>query len=336
MTTHIPADHPGFRYYGRWHPGPTAVTITNGAECEFAYTGDRCVLCFDTTAPGMVYPRIACWIDGEGPVRLPLEASGEVVITPRYHVRPAGEPPYPDVCSNRHHVRVLTNIESGYPVRNENWTTRRDAVRFAGARLAAGAALRPVPGNPRRIEFLGDSLTAGLGILYTAAGRRMADAAPELNWPELTTRLLGRRALVNGHGGQGITSPSTDGAPVAGAAFPYVYQGVPWQPAIPPETVVIYQGTNDAAVTPDQYAAYLRIIRAAYPAARLVAIAPNRTPHAPAIRAAVAAVADPRVAFLDYSAAFPEEDTNDGIHFNPGGAIHMGLRLADDLAKFGA
>ena len=98
---------------------------------------------------------------------------------------------------------------------------------------------------------------------------------------------------------------------------------------------MVYHGTNDAAFTARQYGAYLQTIRRAYQAALIFAVVPNRKiEHLAPIQAAVEALADARVVFLDYSTAFQDDDTNDYIHFNPGGAVHMGMKLAGDIQQY--
>jgi lysophospholipase L1-like esterase len=101
-----------------------------------------------------------------------------------------------------------------------------------------------------------------------------------------------------------------------------------------PSVVVVYQGTNDPAFTAQQYRDYLALIRSAYPAARIAAIAPYQRPaHVLPIRAAVEALTDPLICFLDYSSAFDAADTGDGSHFNLGGASRMSHRLAGDIRE---
>jgi len=329
----VTANNPGFHYYGRWHLGLAATTITNGAECEFAYTGNACALSFDTSAPGMVFPIIAYWIDGAGPFRAPLDASGVVRLAPTYNAKPGATQPCPEVCCDCHLVRFMANVESGYPMRNNNWTTRRDAVKFLGAQLGRGESLPPSPSNPDTIEFLGDSITASLRLLFTASTPDgPVSSAPEANWTEHASRLLGLRAVVNGHGGQGINCGSTDGAPPANLAFPHIFEGAGWSPSQHPKVVVVYHGSNDGAFTPEQYQSYLATLRAAYPDAQLFAVVPHRANrHAPAIQAAVRAMADRGTNFLDYSDAISLPDLSDGLHLNPGGAVRLGLRLANDI-----
>ena len=333
-TAFIPAHDVRIRYLGRWQTGSTAVTITNGAECAFICTGGTCGLQFDTTAPGMVLPLLAVWIDGIGPFRFSLNLSGFIPILPPVLRSTESTRLQPGVPPERHHIRFMTNINSGYPTATRNWVTQRDGVRFQGLHIARGASLLPLPPLPGSIEFLGDSITAGLRVLYTAASNddSPAAAAPELNWTESASRALGLRALVNGHGGQGITASATDGTPPALEAFPFVFNGTPWSPRPAPDLVVVYQGTNDSAFSTAQYQAYLSAIRAAYSNAWIVAIVPYLRPaHAVPIRSAVDTLADPRIRFLDYSAAFRDTDTSDGLHFNPAGALAMGQRLVDDI-----
>ena len=109
-------------------------------------------------------------------------------------------------------------------------------------------------------------------------------------------------------------------------------------PQVQPELVVIYQATNDpvaALVFQDSYLPFLRLVREGYPAVRMVAVCPhNQGRYADAIKNAVALCHDSRIHFLDYTAGvIAPEDTSDGCHLNPGGAVRLGVRLAADLRR---
>jgi lysophospholipase L1-like esterase len=251
-------------------------------------------------------------------------------------VQPGGLPAQTIGKAKGHRIRFMANINSGYPVPNHNWTTLRDGVKFRGVELGSRASLLPLAYETRQIEFLGDSITASLRLLYaTHKVDTPVTSSPETNWTEQTARALGLRAIVNGHGGQGITGGSTDGTPPAQQAFGSVCAGVKWQPETKPEVVVVYQGTNDGAFTAGAYQEYLAVIRRAYPRACIFAVVPfAKANHAPAIRTAVTGLGDPQIFFLDYSLAFnAATDMSDGLHFNPTGAAKMGARLAGDIRK---
>ena len=332
--TFIAANNAGFNYTGRWGGNGSAMeTMSNGADCRFSYTGQTCGLSFNVA--GVVkYPIIAYWIDGTGPARALLDSTGAVTITPAYNTAPSGTPPFATVRSNVHDVRFMANIESEYPTLYDNYTNHRDNLKFTGVALNAGGALLTAVPCQDTIEFLGDSITGSLGLLYTASsGYSSAVAAPEIGWPEKVSQFLGLRAAVNGHGGQGITTAGTDGTPIANSAFGFVYAGTAWNPAYKPRVVIVYQGTNDGSITTNQYQTYLSTIRTAYPAAWIFAVVPYQKPaHITPIQAAVTNLADGKIVYRDYSAAFTvNTDTSDGTHFNPGGAVRMAAKLAGDI-----
>ena len=121
-----------------------------------------------------------------------------------------------------------------------------------------------------------------------------------------------------------------------GAAFPFVCKDVPCVPQAEPKAVVIYHGTNDGIAADAFQAGYftlLQTIRRAYPSARLFGVCPhNKGNYAPAIQGAVQTMADADILFLDYSSGvISPNETCDGCHLNPGGAIRLATRLAKDL-----
>jgi lysophospholipase L1-like esterase len=319
----LDASNSGFIYYGRWKSGTTAITINNGSEVNFTYTGNACAVVFDVSSvTSSNFPTIAYWVDNVGPTRQLLDATGYFTITPAQN----GD------TSGRHTVRLQANIESGYPSSVDNWGSQTDAVKFNGLALASGGSLLSLVANPNTIEFLGDSITASLRVLYTGGGDTTAVNAPEIGWPEYVSQRLGLHPIVNGHGGQSLTQAGTDGTPAATTAFPYIYSGVSWSPTNPPIAVVIYQGTNGTAPTQAQYTALLSAIRSAYPFALIFAINPYNISQFSVISAAVAA-GDSKMFALDYGSAFQSSDlVSDGLHFNESGVNAMAAKLSHDIA----
>lgn len=321
----VAPNDPGYRYCGRWGVAATAATtISNGAAVDFFLTGETCNLHFDVstvvTAGVGNYPMLALWVDGVGPTRVRVPAGG---VLPVAFARAAGA----------HSVRFTANVDSCYTEAGpNNWAAQTQALKFTGADLGGGALI-PVALSKPTIEFVGDSITAGLRVLYSGTDGNAADAV-ESSWAYQVARLLGLDPVVNGHGGQGITTTSTDGTPPVAAAYGFSYAGQPYAPAARPAVVFAYQGTNDAGgFTAGQYQDFLTALRAANPAALIFAAVPYNVTDGrkSAILAAVAAQADPRIFPLDYSAIIAAADTADGIHPHAGGAAKMAARIAGDL-----
>jgi lysophospholipase L1-like esterase len=336
LATAIAGNDSKLAYYGRWGTSSTTrQTISNGSALELAYTGTYAHLRFNVTGVS-VYPVVSYWLDGVGPTRTTLTASGLVVPVPTYIAQPTGTPAYASIRQSRHTLRILANVADGYPGGNDNWGSLTHALKLHSVVLENGEALLDIPTNPNQIEFLGDSLTASLRLLYTSANLDgPAYAAPELNFPEIVGRILGLKPYLFAHGGQGITAVATDSTPVANTSFGYVYSGAAWNPAIKPAVVVIYHGTNDSSgFTQAQYQTYLSTIRAAYPSAYIFAANPHARDVGTSISAAVTALADSRVFYLNYYGTVltsGSDYSDSGGHLNPGGAAKLAAKLATDI-----
>lgn len=335
-VTHNAAD-PGFTYYGRWHAGTTAISINSGSTVEFAYVGRECTLVFDVSGFTQ-FPAVFVQVDGGNISKTTLSRDvGTVPVMPAYRAMPTRQPPFPVVSSRYHVVRFWIATHSLYlmPETGKQWTTLVGGCKFRGAALGDGKLI-PLPRSPNQIEFLGDSITQGLRLLYTGTDNDIGQQMPYANWPQLVADMLGMKPVVTGFGGHGLTSRGTCGVPPTNESFPYVYDNVRWKPAVEPLVVVIYHGTNDgvpATEFEDHYRTYLATIRKAYPKAVIFAACPhNRTDYAPAIRNAVGKMRDQRILFLDYSSGvISADETCDGCHLNPGGAVALAIKLAGDI-----
>lgn len=340
ITPTHPATHPCFNYYGRWHIDEMAITINSGSQVEFLYRGNDCALVFDVE--GMAYyPAVFVQVDNGPMVKTTLSTDVHTIpVTPSYNAVPGDQPPSAEVSSRYHLVRMWVAANSLYltELTGKGWTTLVGGCRFAGIALPDGELL-PLHYHRRQIEFIGDSITQGLRLLYTGVDIDTGLQLPYANWPQYVADLLGMKPVVTGFGGHGLTSTGTCGVPPAAQSFPYVYAGAQWSPPVEPEMVVIYHGTNDAVPAEDfeqKYAAYLAMVRAAYPSALIFAVCPhNVTRYAGAIENAVHAQRDAKIKFLDYSTGvIAVQETCDGCHLNPGGAVALGSRLAKDIGKY--
>ncbi|MFA7159383.1 MAG: GDSL-type esterase/lipase family protein [Kiritimatiellia bacterium] len=331
------ADNEGFNYYGRWHAAKSAVTLCSGAILEFAYCGNHCVLLFDVSGFSQ-YPAVFVQADNGPILKTTLAADTYAVpVIPPHNVPPAGKPPFKEVFSNCHMVRVWVAAHSLYKTSasGKQWAGLDGSCRFKGVELRGGGLVK-LPYIRNQIEFLGDSITQGRRILYTGVGDDTGQQVPYANWPQLAADLLGMKPVVTGFGGQGLASHGTCGALPAIDAFPWICGGIRWSPAVKPGIVVIYQGTNDsvpAGVFEGLYKKYLGTIRAGYPEALIFAACPhNKTGYAAAIDKAVGAAGDRKIFFLDYSSGVIAPDkTCDGCHLNPGGAVALAARFASDI-----
>jgi lysophospholipase L1-like esterase len=316
------ANNASLVYYGRWAVESTSQmwTVTNGSICEFVMTGASAITLYFDATNCVEYPGIAYNVDDTGWNRATLTSGGSVAIT-----LPGS--PYNAVSYTTHRVRFAANINSEYPGSYNDWSSQRDALRFLGIAAPSGSLLS-LPMSPNQIEFLGDSITAGLRMLYTGTDG-VAAAAPEIGWGFYTASLLGLEPILNGHGGQGITAAGTDGTPAANSAFPYVFSGAAWSPSIKPAIVVMAQGTNDGGATQAEYQTFFSTIRSAYPSAYVFAIATPTNGNATAMSAAVTAQGDARMFYLNYTAL--SIATSDGTHPTIGGANTLGAQLASDI-----
>jgi lysophospholipase L1-like esterase len=328
-VTHT-ADNARFDYAGAWiADGTNRKTVCNGSSVNFGFSGDTCDVIFDVSAASIKYPSIAYQVDDAAWVRAVLTPSTHFTITPP---RLSSSSP----AANYHTVRMVMSIDPGNSPANNNYTTLRDAAVFQGVALPVGKNLTKIAQNANRIEFAGDSLTAGIRVFYTSSDS-VSSAAPELNFPEITARMLGCVPVVMGHGGQGITTTATDGFPAATAGWRKAASGVDYSPAVEPVAVVLYYATNDTSgFTQAQYQALLTAVRASCPNALIFAVVPyNQSARASTISAAVTAMADSNIIYLNYTSVIVSADTTDGTHHNAGGAVKIATDLASDiLAEF--
>ena len=156
---------------------------------------------------------------------------------------------------------------------------------FLGFELDPGARLLPPPPAPaRRIEFVGDSVTAGFGIL----GRdETCPFSPDtedfsLSFAALTAAALGAEPVAVAWSGRGVCRNYAD---EPGEHMPVLYERT--LPARPesrwdfarwvPDVVVVNLGTNDFSLGfspgsrfPEAYAGLVRRIHGAYTRAHIV------------------------------------------------------------------
>jgi lysophospholipase L1-like esterase len=319
--TVVAANHPDIRYLGRWgRLGDAMVTVSSGSRVVLRFTGRHIAATFDqstVTHPPQLYTRI----DGGAAVLSTVDRSGLELAA---HPLPRGR------------VHTLEIVVKDVDERANRWTPPLlSGLLLTGFRLDPGARTLPppAPGN-RRIEFLGDSITQGVRAIGPEIGVTGSDSTKDYAW--LTGRALHADFRQVGFGAQGIVQSGGGQVPPAARSLALNFAGSPVDPAYVPQAVVVNQGSNDAlgevepAVFQAEYLAYLRQIRATWPAAWIFAMGPLGGYFAQEI--AAAAATDDRVVHVDTAGWLSATDFTDGLHPTYAGHLRVAHRLAPIIA----
>lgn len=322
----IPAADPRMRWTGRIGPGPlhdARLLAWSGSELRARFTGRELALEFSSTHWGTSHFTVE--IDGRV---LPLAVPGNGWTVWRLR-----EP----LADGEHTLRLVKRTEASMA-----------EVAFHGLRLAEGGRLLdPPPARPLKLEFYGDSITAGAcngdvdadqyDDLYHHDGTRAYGA--------LTAARLGADYVGIAVSGIGVTATWNEllMPQLWDRYAPRLDAGVAPPDARAPDVVLVNLGQNDhgfpaskgqriAADFAPRYLAFVRGLRARYPQAKLVLLAGGMTAwkEEPAIpRALQQAVAtlrgegDARVwttTFQAFAYAHPRID------------VHA--QMADELTRF--
>jgi lysophospholipase L1-like esterase len=290
------------RYFGRWNTSTSSAYVSEwaGAYVLVGFTGRTVKL----RQRGAI--DLFASIDG-GPDVQYKNVSGTVNLTPT------------PLAAGTHRLRVSYRPVAG--------SYRGDAV-FQGVVLDAGARTVIPPTPSRIIEFVGDSITVGQ--------LSSKQALTAYGW------LVGER-LGAGHTqiavGGACLYPAADGC--IGMSQRFLKTGLAasspdWNfSRYQANAVVINLGTNDVghgvsgAQFQGAYVTLLRNVRAKYPNATIFALETFRKRYVAETQAAVAAVGDPRVRFVNTEGWITEAtDTVDNVHPNDTGHRKIADRLA--------
>jgi lysophospholipase L1-like esterase len=216
---------------------------------------------FETDGPGP--DALEVWVDGTGPSVITLTLG-----TATYNLASG-------LAAGPHDVEIIKRTEGQF-----------GTVQFLGF-------VQPVIPTPRpaehKIEFIGDSITAGYGIdMWMDPTCTVAtDEDAYLAYSTVTARMLRADYFVEAWSGRGMyenwdgsttnTLPTFYGRMLAGDASS-VWDFSLWTP----DVVVVNLGTNDAFATPGPdghfvaaYEAFLSRLRSAYPRAFLITVVPG-------------------------------------------------------------
>ncbi|HWD77239.1 MAG TPA: SGNH/GDSL hydrolase family protein [Kribbella sp.] len=280
---------------GQWglQPG-VAITVNSGSRISFWYAGERVQLLFDIEGL-TVAPHLWLTVDDGEPLLHVLD--GPVIEL--------SEP------EGQHRVTVVVKDVNEHVNR---WNPPFEcAVVFAGLVLDARSVLRLSgrPGGPR-LEFYGDSITQGVRALSEHPESEGADGTT--SYAYLTARAFGATSYQVGFGSQGISKPGNGEVPSGLESFGWNFAGSPADRVEAPDLVVVNLGVNDPTLDVEEYAEYVRRVRAAYPSTTIVSLTPFSGKHAETIQTAVKTLDDPNVVCVDSTGWITEDDCTDDVH----------------------
>lgn len=293
--TSIPANHPDVRYTGR-------VDHTDPAAPVLYWAGNEVAIAFQGTALSV---HLICKTCGEEQYLKVIVDEGipRTIAVSSDNENPTGYTIASGLPQGHHTARVI---------RNNDWDTVHGLV-VCGFTITSGpAAVDALPPRPsRRIEFYGDSITSGFGILDPGDLENMANADNHLAYGAVISRMLSADYTCISRSGIGIVRSCDPGS------MPEIYNLINpfnsshhWDfESWTPDVVVINLGQNDywLIAVPDRatmesaYRSFFASIRSRYPAALIVATlgcmdtAQASSPFPGYLSRAVAAMHDPKI-----------------------------------------
>ncbi|QRN94101.1 AbfB domain-containing protein [Archangium violaceum] len=303
-------------YVGRWDKSVANAykSYWSGAYFRVNFTGTSVRLRLAAAA------HLHFSIDGRPDVDLP-GATGTVNLTPT------------PLAAGVHTLRVAVHSEF-------------DVMQFQGLVLDAGATTQAPAARAHRIEFIGDSITAGCCALSEWALSDYAWRVGEILNADHTQIAYSGICLQNG-----VKCSSPNSLGMSQQYFKLQTVDYPSSPAwdfsrYQPDAVVINLGTNDHnfgvsdATFQATYTTFLQDLRARYPSAWLFAVRPFGGYKAASTVAAVntrISAGDTRLAYVDttgwVTVGTSDYSPNDNLHPSDSGHVKIANLLAPFIAK---
>ena len=326
----VPATDAAVSYVGRWgameRNGQTSMaTINSSSQIYFTFSGRHVIGLFDLD--GINYlEQICVRVDNGDWVLFTIDK-------PRIEFFPAGLVP------GRHQLEIAVKAVDG---NGDRWLPPiRSAIIFQGFELDSGeklAASQPSKDRPL-LEFIGDSITQGEGILHKDGGAVInSDGLATYAW--LTGETLGTTHAQIAFGGQGVMSSDSREIPPAALSFARNFSGSPADFSQMPDFIVINLGSNDQPYASNEfieaYVELLREIRKHCPRTQIFALRPFHGDryHGDDVAEVVKQTADPAILYIDSTGWLDESDFTDGAHPNLVGSRKAATRLAEVLKPY--
>jgi lysophospholipase L1-like esterase len=319
QAQHIASGDARIQLLGRWTERDGAqMAWWPAAAIRVRVSGGECRAILSTTGDDY----LAIWVDGKPLRKLKLGKSPQQVVITE------------GVDAGEHTIELIKATESFV-----------GAIRFAGLDVPGGTRLLPLPPVGRRIEFIGDSITAGYG---NEDPDRTHHFRPDTENASLTYAVFSAHKLKADWSCVAISGICL-GAVAQDDPMPKRYSRVdPWNEGdwdftrSIPDAVVINLGTNDANQKPFDEARYTQAwiaffsdIRRHYPKAHIFCTVAPMGENPVQVRcigeavAAANAAGDARV----HAVKLPSQDEKlDGIGADWHPTVKCHARLADVLA----
>jgi len=317
--TLIPADNPQINYYGRFD-------MSNPSSPVFNWSGAIIEASFPGPAIGMKMSHNNAWYDIE------IDGQIDTVIncgSGQKHIFSTG------LSTSMHTVRIILRSEDHY-----------SKATFGGLYLADGKTLGMAPEKPsRKIEFIGDSYTAGYGV--ESPGRscdqqslhRFTNANKA--FPMLITRAFHAQSIILGCSGKGVVRNYGDPNKRSDKPYSYYYETLLGDASDQkwdfsrwiPDLVVICLGTNDFSTQPhpddnmftEDYHKLIGRIISNYPSAKISCVSTTEEK----IKILVKQVVDKENSTLNhpqvFQAVFPPSVENTGCDWHPSMADNVAI-----------
>ncbi|MBW8888039.1 MAG: hypothetical protein JF616_09820 [Fibrobacteres bacterium] len=251
-------DNPAINYYGRFD-------FSNPKAPRFDWSGSA--IEFTVAATASVGMEMA---DGAG--YYDVEIDGTIQATP-INANSASSKKYAlaaGLSADKHLIRVIRRNEP-YP----------NIATFGGVYLADGGSLAATPKPTRKMEFVGDSWTAG--YFNEACTEQQANTNTNKAWARLTSKAFHAQDIIVAESGIGLAK-SLSGKTVMPKKYPDTFDTIgtvptpAWDFAWKPDIVSVFLGINDknAGATDQQFATamhdFVTTIRGHYPDAAILFI----------------------------------------------------------------
>ncbi|HVU67095.1 MAG TPA: cellulose binding domain-containing protein [Ktedonobacteraceae bacterium] len=298
------------KYVGRWDTSSSTVYTSYWPGAYFVTRFTGTTVAIQLAGSANIYVSI-----DNGPDTLYSSAQGTVNLTPT------------PLASGTHSLRVAARTDYDY-------------IAFQGLVLDAGATTVAPTLSTKLIEFIGDSITAG----YLDSKYALSDYA----W--LIGEQLGVQHTQIAQSGICLVDNIQCYSPNAiGMSRQFFKEQNPSFPNSPnwdfsryqPAAVIINLGTNDSgfssittATFQSTYETFLRDIRSVYPTARIFVLRTFAGVEVAPTQAAIQAVGDSNIQYVDTTGWVSSSDTIDGTHPSDAGQAKIANLLGPILAAY--
>lgn len=310
LTTTTFAPNASGIYYSPYNWNVTsaaAKTINAGAYFRFAVsssTATQFTLNFDVSAVSAPNPIIKYRINNGTWASSTLAASVTIAA------------PTTDAWTIRV-VEVVVQATSEFVNR---WTPQNASVTLTSIVVGGTttATLNALQAGGQNILVLGDSIAEGYKTLNGNTTPDGSDATS--GWAHLLNRLVGAEVGVVGFGGQGWTTAGQGGVPKLATSYTSVYSGINRSFTTPaPDVVIIEMGHNDgatdnSAVTSEATTVLNGLLAATPTTTKILVFRPFSGRQATPLLAAIAAIGNTRISYVDTSGWFTTTESSDAVH----------------------